>query len=230
MYFDVYYLILILPALLLGMWAQAQVTGTFNRYKMVRSARGLTGADVARRILDDNGLQNVRVESIQGNLTDNYDPRTKVVHLSESVYGSSSIAALGVAAHECGHAVQHSTSYAPLTVRNAIIPLTNIGARLSVPLIIAGVIFSTQSLITVGIVGFALVTFFQLITLPVEYNASSRAIATLESGRILDDNELFGAKKVLSAAALTYLAALIMSVAQLLRLILLYGGRGRRRS
>ncbi len=229
-YFDSYYLILILPALLLTLWAQSKVNGTYNRYKNVKSSRGLTGAEAARRILDDNGLRDVRVERIRGNLTDNYDPRSRVVHLSEGVYAGNSIAAIGIAAHECGHAVQHATAYAPLTLRNAVIPVTNIGANLSMPLLLAGIIFSSQSLIMIGILGFALVTVFQLITLPVEYNASSRAIATLQSHQILYDDELLGAKKVLSAAALTYLAALILSVAQLLRLWLLFGGRGRRRS
>ncbi len=225
--FDIYYLVLILPAMLLGLWAQARVNSTFNRYSHVRCRQGYTGSQIARRILDANGLTDVRIEGIRGNLTDHYDPTARVVRLSDSVYDSPSIAAIGVAAHEVGHAIQHANSYAPLTIRNAIIPVTNIGSKLSIPLILLGVVMSFQPLVTVGIVAFSLMAVFQLITLPVEFNASSRALATLNGEHYLDEEEVYGARKVLSAAALTYVAALVMSLAQLMRLIALFGNRDR---
>lgn len=226
--FDSYYFILVIPAILLSMWAQSKVQSTFSRYQRVHAASGLTGCDVARRILDENGLYDVRVERIAGSLTDHYDPGARVVRLSESVWGSGSVAALGVAAHETGHAVQHAQHYAPLTVRNAVIPITNFGAKLSMPLLMIGLLLGYPSLVSLGILAFSLVTFFQLITLPVEYNASSRAMRTLVDGHILrDEQEIDGTRRVLSAAALTYVAALILSAAQLLRLILLFGRRRR---
>lgn len=225
--FDIYYLVLILPAMLLGLWAQARVNSTFNRYSHVRCRQGYTGSQIARRILDANGLTDVRIEGIRGNLTDHYDPTARVVRLSDSVYDSPSIAAIGVAAHEVGHAIQHANSYAPLTIRNAIIPVTNIGSKLSIPLILLGVAMSFQPLVTVGIVAFSLMAVFQLITLPVEFNASSRALATLNGEHYLDEEEVYGARKVLSAAALTYVAALVMSLAQLMRLVALFGNRDR---
>ena len=225
--FDIYYLVLILPAMLLGLWAQARVNSTFNRYSHVRCRQGYTGSQIARRILDANGLTDVRIEGIRGNLTDHYDPTARVVRLSDSVYDSPSIAAIGVAAHEVGHAIQHANSYAPLTIRNAIIPVTNIGSKLSIPLILLGVVMSFQPLVTVGIVAFPLMAVFQLIALPVEFNASSRALATLNGEHYLDEEEVYGARKVLSAAALTYVAALVMSLAQLMRLVALFGNRDR---
>lgn len=225
--FDIYYLVLILPAMLLGLWAQARVNSTFNRYSHVRCRQGYTGSQIARRILDANGLTDVRIEGSRGNLTDHYDPTARVVRLSDSVYDSPSIAAIGVAAHEVGHAIQHANSYAPLTIRNAIIPVTNIGSKLSIPLILLGVVMSFQPLVTVGIVAFSLMAVFQLITLPVEFNASSRALATLNGEHYLDEEEVYGARKVLSAAALTYVAALVMSLAQLMRLVALFGNRDR---
>ena len=225
--FDIYYLVLILPAMLLGLWAQARVNSTFNRYSHVRCRQGYTGSQIARRILDANGLTDVRIEGIRGNLTDHYDPTARVVRLSDSVYDSPSIAAIGVAAHEVGHAIQHANSYAPLTIRNAIIPVTNIGSKLSIPLILLGVVMSFQPLVTVGIVAFSLMAVFQWITLPVEFNASSRALATLNGEHYLDEEEVYGARKVLSAAALTYVAALVMSLAQLMRLVALFGNRDR---
>lgn len=226
-YIDPYYIMLVLPALFVAMWAQGRVSSTFSRYQQVRSYSGMTGEQVARQILDDNGLFNVRVERIAGSLTDHYDPRAQVVRLSEGVYGSESIAAIGVAAHETGHAVQHATHYAPLSIRTAIIPITNFGSRLSFPLLLIGLVMGSQNLVDFGILLFSLVTVFQLVTLPVEFNASSRALRTLESHNILMGDELAGAKKVLSAAALTYVAALIVSAAQLLRLVLLFGNRRR---
>ena len=224
--FDYYYLILVVPTLLFAAWAQAQVSGAFSRYSRVRVSRGMTGAMAARRILDDNGLTDVRVERIGGRLSDHYDPGERVVRLSAGVYDSDSVASLGVAAHECGHAVQHATRYAPLTFRNAIIPITNFGSKLSIPLIIAG-LFLSGTLVDIGLLLFSLVAVFQLVTLPVEFNASSRALATLEGANFLDHRELEGARKVLRAAALTYVAALLVSVAQLLRLVLLFGNRRR---
>ena len=225
-HFDVYYLVLVLPALLLALWAQFKVNATYKKFSRVQSSRGYTGQQVARMILDQNGLYHVRVEGISGNLTDHYDPRSNVVRLSQGVYNASSVAAIGIAAHECGHAVQHAEKYAPLQLRSAVIPVTNIGSKLAIPLLLVGVIFNYTPLIWVGILGYSLVALFQLITLPVEFNASNRALRTIEGNYILLDNENKGAKKVLTAAALTYVAALAASLAQLLRLMLLFGGRG----
>lgn len=224
---DWYYIALVVPALILAVWAQSRVSSTFNRYSQVRGARGYTGRDAARAILDQNGLQNVPVEHVQGNLTDHYDPRTNAVYLSDSVYNSTSVAAVGIAAHEVGHAVQHATGYFPIRLRMAIIPITNIGSKLSVPVLLIGLLFGSGWLIDLGIVLYALMAVFQLITLPVEFNASRRALATLEGSAMLEGGEMQGARKVLSAAALTYVAALIGSLASLLRLFLLYGNRRR---
>lgn len=225
MFFDYYYMILVVPALLLALWAQATVSGTFKKYSHVHSASHLTGEQTARRILDANGLQNIRVEHIRGNLTDHYDPSTGVVRLSDNVYFSDSVAAVGVAAHECGHAVQHANRYSPLVFRNAIIPVTNFGSKLAVPLFILGLIFSMPTISNLGILLFALVAVFQLVTLPVEFNASSRALATLENFDYLSPSELRGSRRVLQAAALTYVAALLVTVMQLLRLVLLSRSR-----
>ncbi|MBE6907648.1 MAG: zinc metallopeptidase [Ruminococcaceae bacterium] len=225
MFFDYYYLILVVPALLFALWAQATVSGTFGKYSHVRSASHLTGEQTARRILDANGLQNIRVEHIRGNLTDHYDPSAEVVRLSDNVYFSDSVAAVGVAAHECGHAVQHATHYSPLVFRNAIIPVTNFGSKLAVPMFILGLILDMTMLSNLGILLFALVAVFQLVTLPVEFNASSRALATLENFDYLSPSELRGSRRVLQAAALTYVAALLVTVMQLLRLVLLSRNR-----
>lgn len=226
--FDIYYFILVLPAVIFAMWAQFRVQRTFSQYSKFRSMSGLTGADAARRILDRSGLNDVRVEqSRAGRLSDHYDPRTRVVRLSPDVYSGTSVAALGVAAHETGHAVQHSSGYAPLALRNAIIPLTQIGSFLALPLVLLGLVLNFLGLVYVGIAAFGLATFFQLITLPVEYNASQRAMNTLEGMGIMGGEELSGARRVLNAAALTYVAALAVSLMQLLRLLLLFGGRRR---
>ena len=227
LFYDSYYLLLVVPAMLLALWAQSRVQSTYRKYSQIRSFRGMTADQVARSILDANGLTQVRVERIPGNLTDHYDPRTKVVRLSDTVYGSSSIAAIGVAAHEVGHACQHAAAYGPLTLRNAIIPVTNLGSRLSIPLILVGLLLGNNSLALLGVLLFSLVAVFQLITLPVEFNASSRALQTLGSRGILAGEELAGARKVLTAAALTYVAALVVSLAQLLRLTLIVGNRRR---
>ena len=226
-YIDRYYILLIIPAMLIALFAQMRVQSTFRQYSRVYSSRGATAAQVARDILDQNGLRQVRIERVSGNLTDHYDPRANVVRLSDPVYGSSSIAAIGVAAHEVGHAIQHAEEYLPLTLRNAIIPVTNLGSRLSIPLILLGLVLGLAPLVQVGIWMFALMAVFQLVTLPVEFNASARALATLERENYLEPSELRGARKVLQAAALTYVAALLVTVMQLLRLVLLFGNRRR---
>lgn len=219
--FDYTWYLLVLPAFLLALWAQFRVQSTYAKYSRVRSVRGRTAAEVARQILDDHGLGYVQVDRVGGKLTDNYDPRTNIVHLSQEVYDSSSIAAIGVAAHECGHAVQHAEEYGPLKLRSAIIPITNIGSSLSIPLFLIGLLFNFSILMNIGILLFGLVALFQLITLPVEFNASRRALSTIGERGLLTDDETRGAKKVLSAAALTYVAALASSLAQLLRLVLI---------
>lgn len=224
---DRYYLLLVLPAILIALWAQLQVKSTFARYSSVSVRGGLTGAEAARRILDANGLQHVAVEPVTGNLTDHYDPRTQVVRLSQDVYYRSSVAAVGVAAHETGHAIQHARNYAPLSIRTAIVPITQIGSSLSIPLVLLGYLMGNEPLVNIGILLFSLVTLFQLITLPVEFNASRRALATLDQYRMVTEEEHQGVRKILTAAALTYVASLLVSLANLLRLILLFGGRRR---
>ena len=203
MYIDWTYIVLVLPAMLFAMWASSRVNSTFKKYKNTRNSRGLTGAQAARWVLDRNGLSNVPIEHISGSLTDHYDPSANVVRLSDDVYGSTSTVAIGVACHEVGHAIQHATNYAPVKIRTAIVPITNLGAKLSVPL----------------------VTIFQLVTLPTEFNASSRALKTIEETNLLQGEEFKQAKQVLSAAAMTYVAALAVSLAQLMRFLIIVGGR-----
>ena len=224
-YFDYYYLFLVIPALLITAWAQFNVSSTFRRYNNLRSSQGITADEVARRILDQNGLYQVQIERVQGNLSDHYDPRSNVVRLSDSTYGNSSVGAIGVAAHEVGHAIQHATGYFPIKIRQAIIPVTQIGSTIAIPLAILGIIMSWNFLISIGIILFAAVVLFQLVTLPVEYNASRRAVRTLESEHLLEGEEFTGAKKVLNAAALTYVAALLVALANLIRLIALANRR-----
>jgi len=234
MFFDTTYLILVLPAVILAMWASGHVKATFRRYQDQYSRRGLTGAAAARAVLDANGLRDVRIERVSGSLTDHYDPRDNVIRLSDTVYSSTSTASIGVAAHEAGHAIQYAVNYAPIRLRSAIIPATNIGSRLAMPLVLIGILFMNYgqmfvSIAYAGIACFALSTVFQLVTLPTEFNASHRALAAIASGGLLDEDEMTGARKTLSAAALTYVAALAVSLAQLLRLLLLVsGGRSRR--
>ena len=211
--------------MIFAMWAQMRVSSTFNRYSKVGSARGLSAAQVCRQILDENGLFAVRVERVSGNLTDHYDPRSNVIRLSDSVYHSTSVAAIGVAAHEAGHAVQYSVGYVPIKIRNSIIPVSKLGSTLSMPILLVGLLFNSGVLVEIGILLFSTMALFQLVTLPVEFNASGRALRTLGDYHILDDEETQMAGKVLKAAALTYVAALLSSAAQLLRLILLYGRR-----
>ena len=230
MYFygiDIYYIILVLPAIFFSLWAQAKVNSAFNRYSKQRTYSGMTGCEAARRILSANGLYDVNIERVSGHLSDHYDPRANVIRLSDSVFNSNSVAAVGVAAHEAGHAVQYATGYAPIKLRAAIIPITNIGSTLSMPLVLLGFIMGAQPLVNLGILLFATVAVFQLVTLPVEFNASRRAVKALEMGGTMADDEIDGVKSVLSAAALTYVAALAVSLANLLRLILRFGGRNR---
>ena len=225
-YYETYFL-LVLPAILISLIAQWKVKSPYARYSEYRTQSGMTGAEIARRILDENGLQYVGIESISGELTDHYDPNEQVVRLSRGVYYGNSVAALGVAAHETGHAVQDAQGYVPLRIRIAIIPATNLGAKLSMPILFLGLIAGIDALVTLGILLFSLMTVFQLVTLPVEFNASRRALYTLSQG-VLTGEELDGTRHVLTAAALTYVAALLVSAMQLLRLVLLYGNRRRR--
>ena len=227
-YFDIYYFILIIPVLIVSLIIQAKLKSIFNKYSRIGNARNITGAQAADMVLRYYNIQDVRIEHINGNLTDCYDPINKVIKLSDAVYNNPSIAAVGVACHEAGHAAQHAEKYLPIKVRNSILPVCNIGSSLSIPLLIAGVIFSFQPLIWVGIGFFAFTSLFQFITLPVEFNASNRALNVIESTGILSYEEKQGASKVLKMAAMTYVASLAMSLAQLLRLILRYGGNRRR--
>ena len=222
MYYDSTFLLLI-PALILSLYAQFKVNWTFSKYAKVRSKKGMTGAEVGRKLLDDAGLRSVPVSQVQGNLTDHYDPRDKTLHLSDSVYGSDSVAAIGVTAHEVGHAVQDAKAYAPLAMRSNLVPIAGLGSQLAIPLFFMGLLFSWPPLMDIGIIAFSIAVAFQVVTLPVEFNASSRAIALLSSGGYLETDELPLAKKVLSAAALTYVAATAMAVLNLIRLIALRG-------
>ncbi|AUG57350.1 zinc metallopeptidase [Acetivibrio saccincola] len=226
-YIDSSYLIFVFPALLFAFYAQFKVKNTFNKYSRVPNKKGLTGADVARIILERNGLYDVRVEKVGGELTDHYDPRSKVLRLSQVVYGSNSVAAIGVAAHEAGHAIQHSVGYGPLTLRSSLVPLAGIGSNMGFPLFLMGLIFSFEPLMYAGIIAFSLAVAFYLITLPVEFNASSRAIRSLEDTAVLDYDEVDPAKKVLSAAAMTYVASAAVAIGHLLRLLLIAGRRRR---
>ena len=225
-YFDPTYFLLII-GMILSMAASARVKSTFSIYSRVRSASGLTGAEAARRILHMAGITDVTVVPISGSLTDHYDPRNKQLALSQDVYDRTSVAAIGVAAHECGHAIQDEQNYVPLNLRSAIVPVANIGSTLSWPLFLAGLILSIRPLLTLGILLFSFAVLFQLVTLPVEFNASARALKMLGSSGMLGTDEVKSAKKVLTAAALTYVAALASSILQLLRLIILAGGRDR---
>lgn len=223
--FDYTYVLVLIGAVLC-MWASYRVNSVYNKYSHIRSASGMTGAEVAQRILEKNGVRDVRVEHVSGNLTDHYDPRTQTVNLSDAVYGSTSVAAIGVAAHECGHVMQHESGYMPLKIRTALVPAANLGSQIGLPLVIIGLIFGlSNSFIAIGIWIFALAVLFQIVTLPVEFNASHRALAMLEEYGILGTDEVESSRKVLGAAAMTYVAAAASAVLQLLRLIML----GRRR-
>ena len=228
-FIDYWYIVLVLPAVIISLLAQIKVKTTFNKYAKVYARGGRTAANAARMILDKNGLYNVSIERVGGDLSDHYDPRANVVRLSDTVYGSNSVAAIGVAAHEVGHAIQHAENYAPIRIRTAIIPVTNFGASFSPILILVGLLMGSYPLAIFGIALYSLMAVFQLVTLPVEFNASARAIKTLDSEAILSRDEVADARKVLSAAAMTYVAALLVSLAQILRLLLIVGG-GRRRN
>ena len=225
-YFDPTYIIL-LPTLLFALWAQFNVNGTFNKYSKINTRSNMTGYDAARKILDANGLHHVKIEHISGHLSDHFDPRSNVIRLSDSVYSSTSVASVGVAAHEAGHAVQYAVGYSPMKLRAAIIPITNFGSTLAIPIFMIGLLFSMFELAMVGIALFSLTAVFQAVTLPVEFNASRRALDALRSDGRLSGEEISASRKVLRAAALTYVAALASSLAQILRLLLL-AGRGRR--
>ena len=231
--FDWTYILIVLPCIILSLWASSNVNSTFQRYSSQYSYRRITGAEAAKRVLNSHGIYDVRIERISGNLTDHYDPRTNVIRLSDSVYDNTSTAAIGVACHEAGHAVQYARNYAPIKLRAAIVPITNFGSKLAMPLILIGTLLSFMgsfsfTLVYLGIACFGLSVVFQLITLPVEFNASNRALKAIERGELLTAEELKGAKKTLKAAALTSVAATAVAMAQLLRLLLIFGGRNRR--
>ena len=225
---DITYIIIVLPAIIFAMIMQARVNSVYAKFSGVSNSRGMAGAEIAERVLKSNGVYDVRIERTEGTLSDHYDPRKKVIRLSGPVYGGSSVAAAGIAAHECGHAIQYDEGYGPIRIRNAIIPVSQFGSMMAFPLILLGFFLSYQSLVNIGILFFAAAVAFQLITLPVEFNASRRALAALDNTNILSGNETQMAKKVLSAAAMTYVAALAVSLAQLLRLLVLFGGFRRR--
>jgi uncharacterized protein len=225
MYYTDWTIILLIPGLLLGLWAQYKVKSAYAKYGKIGTGRGATAEEVSREILTRDGNGNVAVEPVAGELTDNYDPRANVLHLSQGVYGSGSIAAIGIAAHECGHAMQQRHGYGPLKLRTAFVPVVNIGSKAYFPLFLLGLVFSWEPLVAVGIICFALTLLFSLVTLPVEFNASHRALATLSEGGYVTENELAGVRAVLNAAALTYVAAAIASLLQLLRLLLISRNR-----
>lgn len=230
--FDWTYIVLILPCIILSLWASSHVKSTFKKYSSQLSSRRLTGAEAAQRVLTANGVSGVRIERVSGDLTDHFDPKTNVIRLSDSVYSSTSTAAIGVACHEAGHAVQYAQSYGPIKLRAAVIPVTNFGSKLAMPLILIGILLSaftdfSYTLVYLGIACFSLSLVFQLITLPVEFNASSRAMQAIKDTNLLTEDEQKGARKTLTAAAMTYVAATAVAFAQLLRLLIIFGRRRR---
>ena len=227
-YYDKVYWIIIIPVLLLSVYAQIKVSSSFRRYSRESSRRGVTGAQAAYEVLRANGVHDVAIRPCRGSLTDHYDPRDNTIYLSEPVYNAATVAAAGVAAHEAGHAVQHAVGYGPVRVRSAIIPVTQFGSQFAFIALFLGLLLYSQPMFAVGIVLFGLTTAFQLVTLPVEFNASSRALAAIDGTGLLDEDERKGAKKVLTAAALTYVAALLASLAQLLRYLMIFAGRDSR--
>ena len=220
-----YYLILVVPVVILSMIASARVNSSFKKYSQVFSTRNLTGAQAAFEVLRYYGITNVQIERVNGNLTDHYDPRTNVIRLSDSVYNSTSVAAIGVACHEAGHAAQYAQNYAPIKIRSLVLPVANLGSRAGIPLAILGFLLNFEILAMAGVIFFSFAVLFQLITLPVEFNASKRALDVISSADILSENEKTGAKKVLTAAAMTYVAALAVSIANLLRILLMFNRR-----
>lgn len=230
MFWDWTYVTILLPCVILSLWASGNVNSTFRKYSQQYSSRRLTGAEAAQRVLSANGVTGVRIERVAGKLTDHYDPRTNVIRLSEDVYDNVSTAAIGVACHEAGHAVQYAVGYAPIKLRSAVIPVTNLGSKLAMPLILLGLLMSglgrfSQDIVYIGIACFGLSVLFQFVTLPVEFDASRRALKAIQDGQLLTQDEYTGARKTLTAAALTYVAATAVSLAQLLRLLILFGGR-----
>ena len=226
-YYDPYYWMILVPAMLIALLAQLNVSSTFNRYSRMASRRGFTGAQAAEAVLRAHGIQNVRIERVSGRLTDHYDPRNNTIFLSDSVYDAATVAAVGVAAHEAGHAVQYAVGYGPVKLRSAIVKTTQFSSQASFIILMLGLVLYSQPILLLGIVLFGVVAFFQLVTLPVEFNASRRAIASLEGTHLLEDDELRGARKVLGAAAMTYVAALLVSLAQLLRFLVAFARRRR---
>ncbi len=224
-FIDCYYIILVIPAMLISLWAQFKVKSTYKKYSGVNNAKNITGAYAAQAVLTHYGITDVRIERVAGTLSDHYDPKSKVIRLSEGVYSSNSIAAIGIACHEAGHAAQHAQDYVPIKVRNSLIPICNIGSTLGVPLALLGYFLGFEPLISIGLLLYAAITVFQLVTLPVEFNASRRALKVIDETNLLYDDESSGAKKVLSAAAMTYVAAMLVSLANLLRLILRFNRR-----
>jgi Zn-dependent membrane protease YugP len=227
MFFDYYYLVLVVPTIILSLWAQIMVKSTFSKYSKIPSSKRITGHDSAALLLKSNSIRDVRIESVQGSLTDHYDPSSKVVRLSQPVFGQNSIAAIGVAAHETGHAIQHATGYGPLVLRSTLVPVANIGSMFGPYIAMAGLFFSMPMLLNIGIFLFGGAVLFYVITLPVEFNASARAIAILRANNVLTQDELRGVKKVLTAAAMTYVASALTALMSLLRLILISRNRSR---
>ena len=227
-WYDIYYFILVIPALLVSLWAQARVKTTYSKMSRVMNSRGLTGAQAAAEVLRYYGITDVRLEQVSGTLTDHYDPKDNVIRLSQGVYGVSSIAAVGIACHEAGHAAQHAEAYKPIAVRNALLPVANIGSASGLWIALLGLAMNWTIVIQIGIILYAFVALFQLVTLPVEFNASSRALKVIEETNMLQGEEYNGAKKVLSAAAMTYVAALLVSIMSLLRVLLRAKGKGSR--
>lgn len=226
-YYDYYYFILVVPALIIALWAQVKVKTTYKKYSRVPNSRGITGAYAAQAVLNFYGISDVRIERVGGNLTDHFDPKAKVIRLSDGVYGSSTVAAIGIACHEAGHAAQHAEGYVPIKVRNALIPVCNIGSTVGIPLALLGWVFNFSALIYVGLGLYAAIFIFQLATLPVEFNASRRAVSVIDETQLLRDDEIGGAKKVLAAAAMTYVASMIVALANLLRLLLRFSNSRR---
>ena len=226
-YYDYYHFILVVPALIIALWAQVKVKTTYKKYSRVPNSRGITGAYAAQAVLNFYGISDVRIERVGGNLTDHFDPKAKVIRLSDGVYGSSTVAAIGIACHEAGHAAQHAEGYVPIKVRNALIPVCNIGSTVGIPLALLGWVFNFSALIYVGLGLYAAIFIFQLATLPVEFNASRRAVSVIDETQLLRDDEIGGAKKVLAAAAMTYVAAMIVALANLLRLLLRFSNSRR---
>lgn len=224
-FYDYYYIILVIPAMILALVAQVKVKSTYNKYAKVANSRNITGAYAAQAVLTHYGIHDVRIEQISGKLSDHYDPKAKVIRLSSEVYSGSSIAAVGIACHEAGHAAQHAENYAPIKVRNSLVPVCNIGSSLGIPIAILGYFLGFEPLIVIGLMLYALIAVFHLITLPVEFNASRRAINVIDETRLLYDDEITGTKKVLTAAAMTYVASLVVAIANLLRLILRFNNR-----